>query len=519
MKTRERVREDHEQVEDRDGSFLTRRDVLQSTYLALAAAALAPNTAAAALDRGFGREVRRRSAMPTQEISNVMTRLSTYMSEAKDRPLPPPVLQRAEHHTLDTVAAIISGSGLPAGRAAIAFAGGYGGSHVATIPASTITAGPMEAAMLNGVMAHADETDDSWPSGWHPGCAVVPAALAVGERFGISGAHFLRAVALGYDIGSRVLITLREAAPQPHKSTHSIAGIWGAAAAAGCAASLSPQQMRWLCDYTAQQTSGIASWSRDTQHIEKGFVFAGMPARSGVTSALLVQSGFTGVDDVFSGENNFILANAPEADPDKLPAELLIDGLGTRYEIAGTNLKKWTVGSPLQAPLDAMETILAGHQIRADNVREVIYRGTPEAFTYWALMPDINLRYMISVMLIDGTLTFESAHDNGRMQDPDIRRQYEKVRFVPGRGPDEGGQQPLIQIILADGTSISQEADAEMTRGRVANPMTREEVAAKAQGLMAPVLGVANSRRLIDSMFGLANVGDIQSLRPLLQRA
>ena len=149
------------------------------------------------------------------------------------------MLQRAEHHTLDTVAAMISGSQLPPGRAAITFAGGYGGAQVATILASTVTAGPMEAAMVNGVMAHADETDDSWPSGWHPGCAVVPAALAAGERFGISGTHILRAVALGYDIGSRVLITLREAAPQPHKSTHSLAGIWGAAAAAGCA-----EQMR-----------------------------------------------------------------------------------------------------------------------------------------------------------------------------------------------------------------------------------------------------------------------------------
>lgn len=138
----------------------------------------------------------------------------------------------------------------------------------------------MEAALLNGVLAHADETDDSWPSGWHPGCAVVPAALAPGERFGISGAHLLRAVALGYDIGSRMLITLRTAGSLQHKSTHSLAGVWGAAAAAGCAASLNPQQMRWLIDYTAQQASGIAAWSRDSEHVEKGSIVS-RPRRTG----------------------------------------------------------------------------------------------------------------------------------------------------------------------------------------------------------------------------------------------
>ena len=244
-----------------------------------------------------------------------------------------------------------------------------------------------------------------------------------------------------------------------------------------------------------------------------------MSARSGVTSALLVQAGWTGIDDIFSGENNYILANAREADPEDLPTELLIDELGERYEIARTNIKKWSVGSPLQAPLDAMEIILGRNQFQADDVTEVIYRGNPEAFTYWAQMPDINLRYMIAVMLIDGTLTFESSHDGSRMQDSDILRQYAKVRFVPGVAPAQGGEQPIIQVILADGTRFAEDFVAENTLGRIDNPMTRDEVAAKARGLMAPVLGTAAATSLIDAMFELENEGDIRSLRPLLQRA
>ena len=185
--------------------------------------------------------------------------------------------------------------------------------------ARTSLCGPIEAALANGVLAHSDETDDSHaPSQSHPGCAIVPAALAAGEQFGIDGTHFLRAVALGYDVGTRVTMTLGGAGStrtRRHRSTHSIAGIFGAAAAAGCAASLNAQQMRWLLDYAAQQASGIAAWQRDTDHIEKAFVFAGMPARNGVTAALLVQAGWTGVDDIFSGADNFFQAFAPEGRP------------------------------------------------------------------------------------------------------------------------------------------------------------------------------------------------------------
>jgi 2-methylcitrate dehydratase PrpD len=120
-----------------------------------------------------------------------MTRLSVYMSEAKGRELPPDVLEKAKHHILDTFAAMISGCQLPGGRAAIQFARAYVGSKIATVAASNILCGPIEAALANGVLAHADETDDSWPGGWHPGCSIVPAALATGEQFGISGTHFV----------------------------------------------------------------------------------------------------------------------------------------------------------------------------------------------------------------------------------------------------------------------------------------------------------------------------------------
>jgi len=288
------------------------------------------------------------------------------MSAAAGRALPAEVVEHTKHHILDTLAAMISGSELQPGQAALRYVRARGSKGAATVAGSSLTAGPVDAALANGVLAHADETDDSHgPSRSHPGCAVVPAALAAGEEFGIDGTRFLRAVTLGYDVGPRVTIALGgvDFSYQSHKSSHAIAGVFGAAAAAASAAGLDAQRMRWVLDYTAQQSSGIAAWQRDTDHIEKAFVFGGMPARSGVTSALLVQSGWTGVDDIFSGADNFFLANAPAADPEKL-----VEKLGERYETTRTDIKKWTVGSPIQGPLDAVENLRGRRRFEADQV-------------------------------------------------------------------------------------------------------------------------------------------------------
>ena len=280
------------------------------------------------------------AAWPTgarSEISPVMERLSAYMSGAGARALPEAVALESKNHILDTLAAAISGSELPPGVQALKFAKTYGGSGPATIIASGMSAGPLEAAIVNGALAQADETDDNYSAGGaHPGCAVVPAALAMGEAVGADGKLFLHAVTLGYDIGMRAMKTILGRTVL--RDMHNIVGTFGAAAAAGCLAQLNQQQMRWLIDYASQQAaSGYGAWQRDTEHMEKAFVFGAMTARNGVTAAMVLQSGWTGVDDVFTGHENFFLTYAPKADPagfiDKLGERLAYERTGTRlYE-------------------------------------------------------------------------------------------------------------------------------------------------------------------------------------------
>jgi len=450
--------------------------------------------------------------------SSVMEKLSAYMSEAAARALPDEVEERTKQHVLDTLAAMISGSDLPPGRAALQFSREYGGKEVATVVAANFLCGPIEAALTNGMLAHADETDDSHsPSQSHPGCAVVPAALAAGERFGISGAHFLRAVALGYDIGTRFTMTLggQRFEADSHWSTHSIAPLFGAAAAASCAAGCNAQQMRWMLGYTAHQSSGLGAWNRDIEHVQKAFHFGGMTARSGVTAALLVQAGWTGVDDILAGKDNFFAAYNPHAEPAGL-----IDKLGERYEVTRTNIKKWPVGSPIQAALDALEHLRAQRSFAAAQVKDVTVRlATNEAaIVNNREIPDICLQHVMAVALLDNTVTFASVHDNARLTDPGTLRARAKIRLVP----DEELQilMPLraaiVDVTLVDGTHLSRRIDD--VRGTPNNPMTRAEIVAKASDLIAPILGPGKCASLIERIFQLDSVRGIRELRPLLQR-
>ena len=448
-----------------------------------------------------------------------MATLSAYMAAAASRPLPEAVVEKTKQIILDTLAAMISGSELPPGKFAINFARLYKGERVSTVVASNILCGPIEAALCNGMLAHSDETDDTHPpSQSHPGASVVPSALAVGEQFGIDGTRFLRAVALGYDIGPRFTITLGKIQymVETHRSTHALSGTFGSAAAAACAAGLNAQQMRWVLSYTAQQAGGLASWQRDTDHIEKSFDFGGMSARNGVTSALLVQAGGTGVDDILSGADNFLDAFAP-----KNNADLLIEKLGERYEVMRTNFKKWTVGAPIQAPLDALENLLKKHRIDLAQVKQVTVRVAADEATIVdnREIPDISLQHLAAVMLIDKTVTFKSAHDIARMKDPAVLKERAKVTLVHDTDLEKlmPKRVAIVEIALNDGQVLTERVEA--VRGTADNPMTRDEVAAKARDLIVPVLGAASSAKLIERILNLERVANVRDLRPLLQKS
>jgi 2-methylcitrate dehydratase PrpD len=453
---------------------------------------------------------------PQPAISPMMGELSAYIASAPRKPLPNAVVEKTKHHILDTIVAMISGSRLPPGEKAIGYVETLGGVKEASVVGSNLTTTAVNAALANGMLAHADETDDSHaPSQTHPGCGVVSAALAMAEREGRNGTALLRAVALGYDICCRLTQSLDATRfREDGHSTHSFGPMFGAAAAAGALAALRERQVRHLLSFTAQQASGISCWMRDGEHVEKAFDFGGMPARNGVAAATMVAHGFTGVDDVFAGERNFFVAYGRKPDP-----AVLTRGLGTVYEIIKTNIKRWSVGSPIQAPLDALRDLIQAHKISAEDVERVIVRVAHQGANTVdnRAMPDICMQHMCAVMLIDGKVTFASSHDQKRMGDRKVLALRSRIDL---RGDDAlsaamPSRQGIVEITLRDGRELKHHVTA--VRGSAENPMERSEVDEKCYDLAAPVIGRLRARKLCDTIWTLEKVRDVRSLRPLLR--
>jgi 2-methylcitrate dehydratase PrpD len=463
-----------------------------------------------------GARKRAQDAAAAEGVSPVTRALSGHVAAALGRPLPPEVAEKTRHHLLDTLAAMVSGSRLLPGRRALAYVRAQGGARQATVVGSRHVTTAVNAALANGMSAHADETDDSHHGGrFHPGCAVVPAALAAAELADRDGTSLVRAIALGYDIGARFVMALGlgKAYGRPH-STHSLGGLFGAAAAAGALLALDAQRVRFQLSYVVQQASGLAYWMRDPDHIEKAFDFGGMPARNGVAAATMAAAGFTGVGDPLAGARTFLEAFAETPRP-----EALVDGLGTRFEISRASIKKWSSGSPAQAALDALASLMKSYGIGPDDVARLTVR-LPDDRIHLVDDRDVaNLcvQHLLAVLLLDGGLGFVATHDQARMRDPQVLALRQRIRVVPDAELTRAlpPRQAIVKITTRDSRELEQHARA--VRGTPDNPMQRHEVEAKAQDLLAPVLGAERTLALIAEIWRIEELASVRSLRPLLQ--
>lgn len=430
--------------------------------------------------------------------------LVEYMLAARTAKLPPEVIQKGKSHLLDSLAAIVSGSTLRPGKLGLQHVRAQGGNPECSVLGTSSKTTPILAAFANGMSGHADETDDS-NSQLHPGCAIVPAALAVAESQNRGGEALLRAVILGYDIGFRF-----HQAFEPRST--SFGATFGCAAAAGALAELNDLELRYLISYAAQQASGSRAWVGDDDHIEKAFDYAGMPARNGVTAALLIQSGFTGNRDVLEGDQGIIKSYAP-CDPKKL-----LDELGRRFTITSCLVKKYPVGSPMMETVDAILALLAKNPINANEIEKVVVR-IPESGARTVNdrhMPDVNVQYMVASILLDGKLTFAAAHDYERFRNPRVLALKEKVELIGDPEMERSGPrfQGLVEVALKDGKVLREHV--KNCRGRPENPMSPDEVEKKAAWLMEPVLGKKNVEELIHSIRQIDFVANVKDLTKLM---
>jgi len=452
-----------------------------------------------------------------QEVSAPTLELSEYIARAVRKPLPREVAERAKLHLVDTFAAMISGSRLLPGKTATAYVRTLGGKPEAGVVGTRIVTSAANAALANGMFGHADETDDTHPpSLTHPGTSVVPAALAIAERNRLPGKTVLRAIVLGYDICARLLFSLK---PMPFLRSGHHAGafgqLFGAAAAAGALLKLDARRIRYVLSYTGQQAAGLYTMFRDPEHIEKAYGMGGMPAHNGTQAALMAAHGFTGVEDVFSGERDFFFTFAKDADRAELTR-----GLGRDYELLRGGIKRWPVGGPIQGPLHVLSDLLREHQFAADDVVELTARMPDKELEIVNNrdMPDISVQHLLAVMLLDGTVTFASAHDFKRMKAPRVLKLRERIKAVgdPDLTDALRRWRCVMEIRLKDGRTLRGQTMA--AKGSFENPLTRREEEEKALDLIVPILGRRRSEALLAALWDFDNIKDLRSLRRLYSR-
>lgn len=444
-----------------------------------------------------------------------------FVAGAMKRKLDAKMMERAKLHALDTFAAMISGADMEPGIQALKYAKQFASPKgTSGVIASKLRVNPVTAALVNGMTAHADETDDSNQfSLTHPGCAVIPAALAMAEREKSSGLEFLKSVAVGYDICAKVGIALggEKFVRITGKDSHAVAGCLGAAAAVASLAKLDADRAAVALSYATQSASGLATLFRDPFHVEKAFVFAGLPARGGIEAAMMVQSGMTGVPDPLDGEVNFFQANNHQGDIAKAFATL-----GKPYEITRTNIKRWSVGSPAQAIMDALYELITKYKIKPSDVvkAEVFLSPRSARVVDRRSMLDINVQYLSAVMILDGTLSFAASHDFKRAKKPEVVNMLKKVTLLTddklgGEGQAKNPRQGAAAIYLKDGRRLYHHAKA--VRGTAENPMTVAEVETKARDLIAPILGLKQANAIIKAMATLDKAKSVDKLVALMQ--
>jgi 2-methylcitrate dehydratase PrpD len=443
--------------------------------------------------------------------------LAGHIASALSRPLSDAVRQKACLHIIDTIAAMVSGTELAAGRRALPFVAAMGGKPEASIIGSGVLTTSHSAALANGILAHSDETDDSHAASLtHPGCAVIPATLATAERLGRSGDDFVKAVVAGYDVGTRMGAALGgdHFFEQGH-SSHAFGGVFGATAGACAVAGHDRHKAAFGLAYAVQMASGNACWRRDPDHIEKAFDFAGMPAHNGALAERMVSAGFTGSAGPLDADPNLFTAFPTHACP-----ELAVARLGEHYAVMETSIKKWCVGSPIQAALDSVLALMQETPFRPEDIEKIVVALPRHAAPVVdnRPMPAVNLQHQMSVLIHEGMLSFASTHDEVRFAQSSYREFARRIVIDPRSDQSfiDIPRQAIVTLLFVNGVTRSHRT--LHVRGTPANPMNADEVIAKAAGLMTPVLGSVQTQALIARLLQPQHIADMRELRPLWTR-
>lgn len=408
-------------------------------------------------------------------------------TEARD--LPDDVVALGKKSILDGIGLALSGSVAQSGALVRRHLDDLGlMAGAATVVGAGRKVAPRFAAFANGVGIHADDYDDTqlavaadrvYGLLTHPTAPALPAALAMGEVLGASGAE----VMLAYHLGVEVECKIAEAiAPRHYQTGFHATATCGTFASASAAASLLGLDVETTARALSIAGSQSAGLRENFGTMTKPF-HAGRASESGVAAAQFAAMGWTATDKILEAPRGFFQAAGGGYDVDAIRGRL---GDPWTFANPGVSIKPHPSGSLTHPGMTEMVRLIHEHDIKAKDVKHVrigTNSNMPNALIHHRpqdeLQAKFSMEFCMAILLLDRKAGLGEFTDATTQRD-DVKAMIEKVDFVIDERAEKAGYHKMttiIDITLNDGRVVHGEAD--FGKGSPANPMSYEEVADK----------------------------------------
>lgn len=441
--------------------------------------------------------------------------------------LPEAVLRYAKRLLLDSLGCQLAGSALPWSRACYETLRRTRSGQHATVVGSGLRLAPDDAAFLNALYCHANESDDTHlKSPTHPGQVAVPAALALAEYAGAGGRDFLRAMVAAYEVQIRIAWAcspyLQDAGHHPPPGV----GPFGGAAAAATLLGFDLERTLNAFGIAGSHAAGLLEYTLDNEaggSVKR--LHAGIAAMSGVRAGLFAEAGITGPHGILEGRKGFFRVFAGQYDPERLSA-----GLGRDFLLLETGLKPHACCHFIHGYLDALDQARSQRPFGPGEVAAV----TLFANSRQALEHVCSIARPRDVLGAQFSAAFSLAmrlHHGGRgvaggngfwdylsvdLADPGLRATACKVRAELAATSESSGldRSAGLEVLLRDGTRIK--ATVPYARGLPENPLSDAEVEEKFRALAGPLVAPQRLDRIVETVARIETLPRVEELARLL---
>jgi len=431
---------------------------------------------------------------------HVVERFAAWAARSRAAPLAPEVLHHAKRAVIDLHAAMLSGAVSPPAtllEQALAEELDHGAARLALGRQATVRA----AALINGAAAHTTEVDDIYRDGiYHPGAPTIPAALALAQARGATGAQFLRAVVVGYEISTRIGAAMGRAHYRYWHNTGTI-GCFGACAAAAELLQLDAARFAHALATVTTFSAGLQQSFRMDSMSKP--LHAGRAAEAGITAALAAQEGVTGSLDVIEGEAGYGRAMSDGPDWDRALATL-----GREFHVTRMTFKNHTCCGHTFAAIDGALALKAKMGLGADDIQRVrvgTYKAALDVAGYdeprTAAEGRFSLKYVVATALTHGSVRF-AAFEPERLENPGTRELMRRVDVAVDPQLDAAFPAQRAARVAIEARDGRREEFYQPTRiGDPDAPLSDSQLDAKYLELAAPVLGEAQAKALLGRLW------------------